>query len=345
MRLYTAPSIAHARVMSEQADPTPGFSRSGMGFATACYVGWGLVPVYWKAIHGIPADELLIPRVLWTLALMLVAAGATGQLAPVLRARPADWAYTGTAALLLAANWTLFIYAIQIDQVIATSLGYYVNPLVSILLGLLVLGERLNRAQASAIAIAAGGVAVLTLREGRLPWISLVLALSFALYGLIHKLRPQPSLGGLTREMLFLGPLALAGIGLLATRVHAPLLEASVADHGFLALSGVVTAGPLLLFHAATRRLPLFAVGMFQYIAPTLTLLLAVFVYGEPFTSSHALGFGLVWIGLAVFTFDSVRRARPATPALVARPDSGNVGDAERHTGGRPKVETPPDAP
>jgi len=284
-------------------------SSSGMGFALACYLSWGLVPIYWKAIHGIPAEQVLIPRILWTLVLLWIASHLTGQMADTWAERGRAWGWNLAAAGLLAGNWGLFIYALQIDRVIATSLGYYINPLMSIVLGLVLLGERLNRIQAIAIGIAALGVASLTIREGEVPWISLVLATTFALYGLIHKIRPQPPLAGLTREMLVLSPIALIGIGVLFTRPNAAILDASLADHAFLSLTSIVTAGPLLLFHAATRRLPLVAVGMFQYIAPTITLILAVSVYGETFTPAHATGFGLVWAGLLLFTFDSFRRS------------------------------------
>jgi len=296
--------------MSEAPSTESPLSPSGMALAVSCYLGWGLVPIYWKGITGIPADEVLIPRILWTLLLLVLASIATGRLADTWFGGARDWLWTLTAATLLAGNWTLFIYAIQTDRVIATSLGYYINPLMSIVLGMLILGERLNRLQALAVGIAALGVATLTIRAGELPWISLVLAMSFALYGLIHKIRPQPPLAGLTREMLILAPITLLGLGFLTARAASPLLEASIADHAYLSLASIVTAGPLLLFHAATKRLPLVAVGMFQYIAPTITLVLATSVYGEAFTSAHATGFGLVWVGLGLFTFDSLRRAR-----------------------------------
>jgi len=295
--------------VSDDSPAEAALSSSGMGFALACYLSWGLVPIYWKAIHGIPAEQVLIPRILWTLVLLWIASHLTGQMADTWAERGRAWGWNLVAAGLLAGNWGLFIYALQIDRVIATSLGYYINPLMSIVLGLVLLGERLNRIQAIAIGIAALGVASLTIREGEVPWISLVLATTFALYGLIHKIRPQPPLAGLTREMLVLSPIALIGIGVLFTRPNAAILDASLADHAFLSLTSIVTAGPLLLFHAATRRLPLVAVGMFQYIAPTITLILAVSVYGETFTPAHATGFGLVWAGLLLFTFDSFRRS------------------------------------
>ena len=291
-----------------------------MSLAVACYLAWGLVPVYWKGIVEIPAAEALIPRILWTFVLLWIATRITGRTAETWAEGGREWGWTMLAALLLSANWGIFVYAVQSDQVIASSLGYYINPLVSILLGLVILGERLNRIQAFAIFTAALGVGILTLQVGELPWISLVLAISFATYGLIHKLHPQPPLAGLTREMLVLSPLAFLAFGYLFVRSDSALVNASLGDHLYLSLSSVVTAVPLLLFHAATRRLPLVAVGMFQYIAPTITLILATVVYREPFTSAHATGFGFVWVGLAVFTFDSIRRTRSVRRAASADP-------------------------
>ena len=295
--------------MAPGSEADEALSPSGMGFATACYFAWGLVPIYWKAIDHIPSDEVLLPRIAWTLILILGAAAVTGKLHELRPSGAGEWRWSLLAALLLSTNWLIFIYAVQSDQIVATSLGYYINPLMSILLGLVVLGERLNRAQTAAVVIAAGGVATLTVRAGGLPWISLALAGSFALYGLIHKVRPAPPLGGLAREMMVLLPLTLLALFALTLKEHSPLLEASFSEHAYLSLAGAVTAVPLLLFHASTRRLPLAAVGMFQYIAPTITLLLATTVYGEPFTASHAFGFGFVWVGLIVFTVDSLRRA------------------------------------
>jgi chloramphenicol-sensitive protein RarD len=289
-----------------------------MGLATGCYLLWGLVPIYWKAITEITATEVLIPRILWTLVLLAVAAAVSGRLHETRGADRRTWGWNALAAFFLSANWGIFVWAVQTDQVIATSLGYYINPLMSILLGLLILGERLNRIQGAAVVIAALGVATLTIRAGKLPWISLLLASSFALYGLIHKMRPQPPLAGLMREMMVLSPLCLLGLLWLARAgSNSSLVDADVGMHAYLSLTSVVTAGPLLLFHAATKRLPLVAVGMFQYIAPTITLLLATLVWNEPFTQAHAAGFGFVWLGLVIFTADSVRRASAQRERLV----------------------------
>ena len=281
-----------------------------MALATSAYLWWGLVPIYWKQITWVPPAEAQIPRILWTLILLLCVARASGRRAETWTQDRRAWIGSIVSGLLLAGNWCLFVYAVQTDRVLAASLGYYINPLVSVLLGLIVLGERTNRAQTIAIAVAALGVGALTLRAGELPWISLVLAVTFALYGLIHKLQPQPPIAGLTREMLVLTPPALFATGVLAWSDDAVLLGASPGLHLYLALSSVVTAVPLLLFHATTRRLPLVAIGMLQYLAPTINLALATLLYGEPFSLGHAIGFGLVWSGLALFAFDSLRRAR-----------------------------------
>ncbi len=304
--------------MPQSGPPTSTLSATGMGLAVCCYSLWGLVPIYWKGILEIPATEVLIPRILWTFILLWVVARLTGRAAETWAEGGREWGWTLLAALLLASNWCLFVYAVQTDQVIASSLGYYINPLVSILLGLVILRERLNPVQACAVAIAAVGVAALTVQAGELPWISLILAFSFALYGLIHKLHPQPALAGLTREMMVLSPVALLALAILVTGSKSALADASLGQHAYLSLSSVVTAVPLLLFHAATRRLPLIAVGMFQYIAPTITLTLATVLYREPFTSAHATGFGLVWVGLGIFTFDSLRQTRSTRRAARA---------------------------
>jgi len=294
-------------------DRTPTLPAKGIGFAVSCYVGWGVVPIYWKGIIDIPASEALIPRILWTLAVMWTAALLTGRGSENWTRSKRDWALTSVSAVLIAANWGIFVYAVQHSQVVATSLGYYITPLISILFGLLVLGERLSRVHAIATALAAFGVATMALREGEVPWISLMLAVTFSLYGLVQKLHPQPPLAGLTREMMVLTPIAILGLVHVLTQTDSTFAQASFSEHAYLAFSGVVTAVPLLLFHAATRHLPLVAVGMFQYIGPTITLAVATFLFKESFSGAQAVGFGFVWIGLVVFSVDSIRRVRAAS--------------------------------
>ncbi len=295
-------------------------AAAGMGFATAAYVVWGVVPIYWKSVQSIPALEMLAPRIVCTAVLMLavlLVTRRTGEFrvfdrAALLRALG--------ASALLSVNWLTFIYAIQTDRVIATSLGYYINPLVSIVLGLVVLRERISNTQGLAVVVAGLGVAYLTLASGGLPWISVVLALSFGLYGLVHKLAPSPPLAGLSVEMLLMTPVACLAWLWLASRGEATLVDASAGTRWLVAASAIITALPLVCFHAATRRLPLYAVGMFQYIAPSLTLLLALLVFGESFSTAHAVCFGCVWTGLAIFTGDSIHRARRRATAIVGAP-------------------------
>jgi chloramphenicol-sensitive protein RarD len=293
--------------------------RAGAGYALLAYTSWGLAPIYWKWLAAIPPVEILLHRVAGTAlfaALLLTVAGRWGEVAEVLRHRRRLLALLGSA-LLITANWGLFIWAVQNGQIIATSLGYYLNPLVNVALGLLLLRERLTRLQLVAVAIAAAGVASFTAAAGGLPWISLALALSFALYGLIRKTVRAGSLAGLAVETALLAPVALAGIASLEARGAGALgaadrLGAPVVA-GLLA-AGVVTALPLLWFASAARRLRLATIGLFQYLAPSLALACAVGLYGETFTRAHAIAFTCIWVALALYTVESLRLLRELAP-------------------------------
>ncbi|HEY8495176.1 MAG TPA: EamA family transporter RarD [Myxococcota bacterium] len=307
---------------------------AGAVYALLAYTSWGLLPIYWKWLSAIPPLELLMHRIAGTAlfaALLLTAARRWGEVGAIVRERRRLLPLLGSA-LLIAANWLIFIWAVQHGQIVATSLGYYLNPLANVALGLLLLRERLTRLQLLAVGIAAAGVAYVTHAAGGLPWISLALALSFALYGLIRKTVAAGSLAGLAVETALLAPAALAGIVVLeargagalgaAARLGAPRIA------GLLA-AGVVTALPLLWFASAARRLRLATVGLFQYIAPTLALICAVTLYGEPFTRAHAVAFSCIWLALALYSFESLRLYRSlgppaAAPAVV--PDSGSAG-------------------
>jgi chloramphenicol-sensitive protein RarD len=288
--------------------PTPG---AGVGFALAANTIWGLVPAYWKTLADVPAHELTAWRALWAAGvglLLLIATRRTRELGAAFRERRLALPIVLSGALI-AVNWLVFIHAVGTDRVSHTSLGYYVNPLVSVALGFLVLRERLRPAQWAAVAVAATGVVWWTLRLGGLPWIAAALAASFALYGLVRKLVPVAPLVGFALEMLYLAPLAAAW---LATRPSLVLADADLARHAWVAVSGVVTAAPLVCFAAAARRLPLAVLGIFQYIAPSLALLLAVAAYGEAFTRHHAISFGCVAAALTIFTTDSLHASRRA---------------------------------
>jgi chloramphenicol-sensitive protein RarD len=286
------------------------------------------MPLHWTWRAAIPPLELLLHRIAGTAlfaALLLTVARRWGEVREVLRHRRRLLALLGSA-LLIAANWGIFIWAVQRGQIVATSLGYYLNPLANVALGLVLLRERITRLQGVAVAIAAAGVAFFTIAAGGLPWISLVLAVSFALYGLIRKTVAAGSLAGLAVETALLAPAALAGIALLeargagslgaADRLGAPVMA------GLLG-AGVVTALPLLWFASAARRLQLATIGLFQYIAPSLALACAVLLYDEPFTRAHAVTFTCIWIALALYSFESLRvfRALAArAPTPVAEP-------------------------
>lgn len=300
-------------------------AAAGGIYALLAYASWGLTPVYWKALAVVPPFEILGHRVVGTAlftALLLTVSRRWHEVAAVLRQRRQLAALLGSA-LLIASNWGVFIWAVQNGQITATSLGYYLTPLANVALGLLLLRERLSRLQGLAVAIAAVGVASFAISLGRLPWISLFLALSFASYGWIRKTVAAASLAGLAVETALLAPIALAGIVSLEVRGLGALGHAEQLGAARMALllgAGIVTALPLVWFASAARRLRLVTLGLFQYLAPTLSLGLAVFAYGEPFTRAHALTFACIWAALALYSFESVRAFRTLVPPPPAPP-------------------------
>jgi chloramphenicol-sensitive protein RarD len=305
--------------MQPDTPPAGPNTSAGITFALAAYGIWGFAPAYWRQLSSIPAAELTAWRALCSAALGIALLLLTRRSRDLVRVLGSARALLPLAlsAALLGINWLVFIYAVQTDRVTDTSLGYYANPLVSVALGFAVLGERLRRAQWIAVAIAAAGVLWWTARLGGLPWISAALAVSFALYGLVRKMVPISSLLGFALEMLFLAP--LAALFLVARPPGSLALPgASAGVDAWLAASGAVTAAPLVFFASATRRLPLVAVGLFQYLSPSLALLLAVLWFGERFTRDHAISFGFVAVALAIFTLDALRSTRepfaPPTP-------------------------------
>lgn len=278
--------------------------RAGAFFAIAAYGLWGIVPVYWKWLNDVPALELLAHRVLWSalfVAALVVAARKLGAARAALT--PRTLAYLGASTVLIGANWGLFIWSVQTKRILQASLGYYVNPLVNVLLGVVVLGERLRRPQVIAVALATVGVVVMAVQKGSLPWISLVLAGTFAAYGLLRKTAPVDALVGLLVETVLLVPFALAFVWLRGSAVG----RSTPSHLLLLACAGPVTALPLLFFTAAARRLPLSTLGFFQYLSPTLQFLLAVMVYGERLTLADVVAFAAIWLALFVFTLGTTR--------------------------------------
>lgn len=284
----------------------------GVIYAVGAYALWGLLPIYWKALHSVPAAEILSHRMVWSLVfvlLLLAARRQWGWIRPTL-SNPRTLITFFVSAVVLGVNWFIYIWAVNAGHVVETSLGYFINPLISVLLGVLFLKERLRRGQSVAIGLALLGVLYLTLTYGSLPWIALTLACSFALYGLLRKTASLGSLEGLALEtaVLFLPAFAyllyLEGSG-TAAFAHSPLSITLL-----LALGGVATALPLLLFAAAARQITLTAIGILQYIAPTMQFLLGVFLYGEPFNQTRLVGFGLIWLALLVYSAEGIYEGR-----------------------------------
>ena len=275
--------------------------KRGTWYAVGAYFIWGLFPIYWKWLQQISALQLIGHRILWS-CLMLLGIVLLRREWKNFRAVASNRRVLGiyaAAGTLIGFNWLIYVWAVNSGFIVETSLGYFINPLISVLLGVFVLGERLRLGQWIPIALAAAGVLYLTFTYGSLPWISLVLAFTFGLYGLVKKTAPLGAVHGLTLETLFLLPPALAYLIYLETSNHAAFLHTGVRVDVLLIGCGLVTTAPLILFAAAAQRIPLTMVGLIQYVAPTLQFLLGVLVYREPFTSSQLIGFTLVWIALA----------------------------------------------
>jgi chloramphenicol-sensitive protein RarD len=281
-----------------------------MLYGVGAYVTWGLLPLYWILLKPATAVEVLAHRFLWSFVFVaIVLAGLRRtQWLRGLAQRPRIAAYLAIAAALIAVNWWTYIYGVNTGRVVETSLGYFINPLVSILLGVIVLGERLRPAQWGAVGIGSVAVIVLTVDYGRLPWIALVLAGTFAVYALLKKKAAAPPLEGMAVESGVSAPFALAYLAWLGGTGQAHY--ASAGHTALLVASGVATAVPLLLFASAANRVPLSTLGVLQYIAPTLQFLIGIVVLHEAMPAARWIGFALVWAALVVFTVDGAREHR-----------------------------------
>ena len=289
-------------------------TRLGLLYATGAFLLWGIVPVYWKTLQHVPALEILAHRIVWGLVLVAVwmtIRGRWQELRDVFR-RPRTVAALLASTVFIAINWGLFIYAVNTNRILATSLGYYINPLVNVLLGLVVLHERLNQKQWFAVGLATLAVVLLTVRAGELPWISLVLPVSFGLYSLLRKTVHADAVVGLTFETAALFPIAAALLLRQELRGVGTLGNQGLGIDVLLVAAGAVTAVPLILFTLGLRRIPLSTAGLLQYIAPTCTFLLAVLVYDETFSTAHAVSFGLIWTALVIYSLDLRSKLRDA---------------------------------
>lgn len=283
-------------------------TNRGMAFGVGAYLLWGIVPAYWPLLQPAGSVEILAHRIAWSLVVMAVITAALGRWAGIRRLSGRGWVMVTVASVLIAVNWGVYIHAVNTGHVVEAALGYFINPLVSVLLGVFVLRERLRLPQYAALAIAVTAVVVLAVDYGRLPWISLALACSFGFYGLLKKTVPLDATASLTAESLVLAPVA---VGYLLWLGPAGTFHSGGWGHAlWLASAGLVTAIPLILFGAGARLVPLVTMGMLQYLAPVLQFAWGVFVMHEPMPASRWFGFALVWLALLVFTVDAIRSRR-----------------------------------
>jgi len=288
--------------------------RGGFVLGLLAYALWGVLPLYFKALAAIPAFDIVAHRVLWSLpflALLIILSRGWPKVREAL-AQPRTIGVLVVTALLIGGNWLLYVYAVIGGHILAASFGYYLNPLANVLLGRFVLKERLNRVQWAAVAIAAAGISILAAGALGQLWISLILCVSFALYGLLRKVVRADAVTGLGIETAILFPLAIAWLGAQALASR-PVMGSNTMETGLLLLAGIVSTTPLLLFTAAARRLQYSTLGMLQFLAPTLQFLIAVF-YGEPLSRAHFIAFPAIWIALALYASALLRAPRLPQP-------------------------------
>ena len=284
----------------------------GVVYAALAFIWWGLFPLYFRIVSAVPPTEILAHRIVWSLVFLLGLLAFRRQwawLGQVLRQPKVLAAFTASA-LLLAGNWLTYLWAVNNGHLIDASLGYFINPLVNVLLGYTVLHERPRRAQWLALSLAGLGVVWLTIAAGKPPWIALVLASTFGAYGLLRKVAVLGPLEGLALETILLSPLAVLALAVLAWQGSASFPTDSAVTNLWLMGFGPITAAPLLLFAAGARRLPLMTLGLLQYLGPTLQFAIGIWIFREPFTATRGIGFGLIWLALLLYSFDGWQRAR-----------------------------------
>jgi chloramphenicol-sensitive protein RarD len=295
--------------------------KKGIWYAITAYGIWGLFPLYWKPLHNVPALQVIGHRIGWSFILLLMIVLFTHQWTAfrTVAFQPRTLRIYSAAAVLISVNWLVYVWAVNAGYVVESSLGYFINPLLSVLLGVVFLGERLRPWQWTAVGLAALGVVVVALAYGSFPWIALTLACSFGLYGLVKKTAPLNALHGLTLET---GILFIPALLYLFTEDQlgaGAFLHVDMVSSLLMVGAGLVTTIPLLLYSSAARRIPLAMMGILQYITPTMLFLLGIFLYKEAFTMAQFVGFGLVWLALVVFSLEGFlsRAARQPTPAAA----------------------------
>lgn len=290
--------------------------KQGVVYGLVAYLAWGLLPIYWKLFQTMGAWEILAHRIVWSIVFVSIILLITRQWKKMWGALSGAKMIGAMffSSLMISANWLIYIWAVNTEHVMQTSLGYYINPLISVLFGVVFLKERLLLGQWVALGLAGLGVMFITLQYGSVPWVALSLALTFAFYGLAKKVVKLEPMIGLAWETLFVAPIAL----LYLITLHVGGTQTVTGLTGWkillLTLSGVGTAMPLYWFAQAAKRLPLSTIGFIQYLSPTISLLSAVFLFGEPFTGTHLVSFALIWSALVVFTISSMRKKPAVAP-------------------------------
>lgn len=296
--------------------------NGGIAYAALAYLCWGLFPLYFKQLAGVPALEVIAHRTLWSLgfmALLLTLLRRWAWAGPVLR-QPRVLGLFLLSAALLAANSLAYVWAVQHGHVLEASLGYFINPLVNVALGFVFLRERPRPVQWVAVALAAFGVLWLTLQTGSLPWVALVLAFSFGFYGLVRKTAPLGAMEGLALETLLVAPVAVAALCLWTAQGHSVFATGAGSQIAWLLLAGPITAVPLLLFAAGARRIPLTTLGLVQYISPSMQFFLGVWLFQEPLAPARLVAFACIWAALAIYSLEGLWSGRRA--AVVNRLES-----------------------
>lgn len=287
--------------------------KLGIFYGIGAYFLWGILPVYWKFLESVPALEILANRFIWSAVFVICIICFSGKFRNFINETKYIFSSIKTASVMIAAavtisfNWGIFIWAVEDGRIIESSMGYYINPLVSVLFGMIFLKERLDRWQLTAVLCAAVGIAIMIIKNGSLPWVSVSLAMTFALYGLLKKIINVSALTSILLETLLITPIALCYLYTLSRSNNCAFQTAEPSLIALLIGAGAVTATPLLLFTSCAKLLPLKIVGFMQYLSPTISLLLGIFVYGESFSSVHMLSFGCIWIGLVFFTWSQIK--------------------------------------
>lgn len=288
--------------------------RLGIFYGLGAYLLWGVLPIYWKLLQHVEAMEILANRFLWSAVFVFLLLLATGKLNIFMQETKAIFSMKKTAccmvlaAIMISFNWGIFIWAVEAGRIVETSMGYYISPLMNVLFGVVFLRERLAKLQIAAVSCAAVGIGVIIVHNGGLPWVALTLPLTFAFYGLLKKIIIAQPMTSILLETLLISPLAAGYLYYLSINGGTVYQSCDMNTLLLLAGAGAVTATPMLLFTACARKLPLNIVGFLQYISPSISLMIGVLIYGEPFTGTTATAFGCIWAGLALFIWSQIRR-------------------------------------